>query len=89
MAALSCPLLNTILFMGFLMLFFFHAPAIVASAEKFGTTNPFVLVIMMVGVQGAIEAGVCFVIGSAVGRVLHAVLLKNGSIKSLRKAEAA
>ncbi|MCR5419203.1 MAG: ECF transporter S component [Lachnospiraceae bacterium] len=81
-ASLCCPLLNTILFMGFLMLFFFNSPAIQASAEKFGTHNPLLLVILMVGVQGAIEAGVCFVIASAVSKVLHVVLLKNGSIKN-------
>ncbi len=81
-ASLCCPLLNTCLFMGFLMLFFFDSPAIVSSAEKFGTNNPFKLVILMVGTQGAIEAAVCFVIASAVSRVLYGVLLKNGSIKS-------
>ncbi len=81
-ASLCCPLLNTILFMGFLMTFFYDSPAIQASAEKFGTANPFMLVIAMVGVQGAIEAIVCFVIASAVSRILHGVLLKNGSIKA-------
>ena len=80
-ASLCCPILNTILFMGFLMTFFFNSPSIQASAEKFGTQNPVLLVILMVGVQGAIEAGVCFVIASAVSRVLHAILLKNGSLK--------
>ena len=81
-ASLCCPILNTILFMGFLMLFFYSSPAIVASAEKFGTTNPFLLVILMVGVQGAIEAVTCFIIASAVSKILHAVLLKNGTLKA-------
>ena len=80
-ASLCCPLLNTCLFMGFLMLFFFNSPAIQSSAEKFGTTNPFKLVILMVGTQGAIEAAICFVIASAVSRILYGVLLKNGSIQ--------
>ncbi|MCR5283235.1 MAG: ECF transporter S component [Lachnospiraceae bacterium] len=80
-ASLCCPLLNTILFMGFLMLFFFNSPAIQASAEKFGTHNPLRLVIMMVGVQGAIEAGICFVIAGAVSRILYGVLIKSGAIQ--------
>ncbi|MCR4690213.1 MAG: ECF transporter S component [Lachnospiraceae bacterium] len=79
-AAFACPLLNTCLFMGFLMLLFFHAPAIVAVAEKAGTTNPLVIVTTMVGVQGAIEAVVCGIAASAIGRVVHGVLLKNGSL---------
>ncbi|MBO4336894.1 MAG: ECF transporter S component [Lachnospiraceae bacterium] len=82
-ASLCCPLLNTVLFMGFLMLFFYNTPVIQASAEKFGTTNPFSLVIAMVGVQGAIEAVTCFVIASAVSRILHGILLKNGSIEAV------
>ena len=75
-ASFACPLLNTAFFMGFLMLFFYNAPAITSAAEKFGTTNPLMLIIAMVGVQGLIEAVSCGLIASAIGRVVYGVLRK-------------
>ena len=39
-----------------------------------GVTNPFMFVLAFVGIQGLIEAGVCFVIASAVSRALGVAL---------------
>ena len=73
-ASLACPLLNTLLFMSSLVLFFYNDPYIQDLAAKLGATNPVVFVVLFVGLQGAIEAVVCAVLGSAVSRTLGAAL---------------
>lgn len=64
--ALAAPLLNTLFYMGFMMLLFFNTPYIQEKAAALGVTNPFSLVIAMVGVQGLGEAVTCCVIATAV-----------------------
>ena len=59
---LACPILNTIFYMSSLVL------------DALGVTNPFAFVVAFVGVQGAIEAVVCTVVGAAVARALAAAL---------------
>ena len=73
-ASLACPLLNTLFFMSSLVLFFYHTEYIQNIASGLGTSNPLFFVILFVGVQGAIEAIVCTIIGSAVSRALAAAL---------------
>jgi uncharacterized membrane protein len=75
-ASLACPLLNTLLFMGSLVLFFYHTDYIQGIVATLGVTNPFAFVVVFVGLQGAIEAVVCFVIAGAVSRTLTQVLHK-------------
>ena len=73
-ASLACPLLNTVLFMSSLVIFFYQTDYIQGFAQTFGVTNPFLFVIAFVGVQGLIEAVVCFVIAGAVSRMLASAL---------------
>ncbi len=86
-ASLACPLLNTLLFMSSLVIFFYNTEYIQGFAQVFGATNPFMFVIAFVGVQGAIEAVICFVVGSILTRTLYKVLkaggVKNESAKSV------
>lgn len=74
-ASLACPLLNTVFFMGAVVLIFYHTEFIQGFVQTLGATNPLMFVALFVGVQGLIEAGVCFLIASAVSRTL-AVALK-------------
>ena len=74
-ASLSCPLLNTLLVMSSLVFFFYHTDYIQNLASGLGAANPFIFVVLFVGIQGAIEAVVCTLLGSAVSRAL-AVALK-------------
>ncbi len=69
-ANLSCPLLNTVLFMGSLVLFFYNTEYIQGFAATLGAANPFAFIILFVGVNGLIEAATCFVLGSAVSKAL-------------------
>jgi uncharacterized membrane protein len=74
---LSCPLLNTLFFMTSLVLFFYGSDYIQNFVTALGASNPLVFVLLFVGVQGAIEAAVCFVVGSAVSRTLYGVFRKS------------
>ena len=75
-ASLSCPLLNTLFFMSSLVVFFYNTDYIQGFVSTFGVTNPFAFVIAFVGVQGAIEAIVCFLLAGAISRALGTALHK-------------
>lgn len=73
-ASFSCPVLNTILFMSSLVVIFYNTPYIQTFVTNLGVSNPFTFVIAFVGVQGAIEAAVCFIVASLLTRSLYKVL---------------
>jgi uncharacterized membrane protein len=70
-ANLACPLCNTLFFMSVLCLCFFHTDFIQGLA---GGLNVFAFVAAFVGLNGIVEAATCFVVGSAISRVLARVL---------------
>lgn len=76
-AAFCCPVLNTLLFMSSLVVIFYHTEYIQGMVTKFGAANPFLFVIAFVGIQGVIEAGVCFVMASIISRVLYPIVKKD------------
>jgi uncharacterized membrane protein len=73
-ANLCCPLLNTTFFMGTLVTLFSTT-----MREMFGMTHVIPFIAMFVGLNGVIEAVVCFVVGAAVSAAL---------VKALRVASA-
>lgn len=76
-ASLACPLLNTLFFMGFLCIFFYNTEYIQGIASGLGVGNPILFVAAFVGIQGLIEAGICFVIGSIISRALFSALKRS------------
>lgn len=70
-AALSGAVLNTVLFMGSLCLFFYGSDYIQGMVAQTGAANPIVFIAILVGVQGLIEAGVCFIVGAAISKALR------------------
>ena len=74
LGGLSAPLLNTILFMGSLVAFFYNMDFVQERVAKLGAANPLVFVILTVGLQGALEAVLCTVISAAVTVPLKKVL---------------
>lgn len=64
--ALSAPLLNTALFMGAMVAFFYDMPEVQEKVAELGAANPLIYVILSVGVQGALEAVICCIVGTAV-----------------------
>lgn len=75
-AGLSVPVLNTLLFMSTLFLFFYNTEPIQNIAAAKGADNVLALFAAMVGVQALVEAGVCFVLGTAVAKALAVALKK-------------
>ena len=79
LASLCCPLLNTTFFMGTLhneILLPPNAPQEYAGTmrEQFGMTKVIPFIAAFVGVNGVVEAIVCFVIGTAVSMALKKAL---------------
>ena len=64
--AMSAPLLNTIFFMGYIVLVFYKTDYIQERVASLGAANPLMFVVLLVGVQGLIE----IIVGCAVGGVL-------------------
>ncbi len=73
-AGLSCPILNTILFMGTVILMFYQTDYIQSLVTKLGVENPLAFVITLVGIQGVIEALVCGIISGTVSMTLAKAL---------------
>ena len=67
---LACPLLNTVFFMSSIMIFFGNTELIKGFMEMLGVFNPFLFVLAFVGINGLVEAIVCFVLGSAISKAL-------------------
>ena len=71
---LAAPVLNTILFMSYIMLVFYRTDFIQGKLVELGATGPLMLVVLMVGVQGLLEAAGGLVIGGGVSKaVAHAM----------------
>jgi len=64
--SLSAPLLNTLLFMGYIVLAFYQTEYIQGLVSAKGAASPLMFVVLLVGVQGVVEAVVCSVAGTAV-----------------------
>ena len=63
---MSAPLLNTIFFMGYIVLVFYKTDFVQERVASLGVANPLSFVVALVGVQGLIE----IIVGCAVGGVL-------------------
>ena len=79
--ALSCPFFNTLFFMGFIMLFYYGTDYVQGFCATYGVSNPFALVLAMVGVQGTIELVVCGLLASAVSKAVSLALGKGVVLK--------
>lgn len=76
LASLSCPLLNTLLFMSSLVAFYYNTSFIQGFVKKGNFPNPFLFVIGFVGIQGLIEAVVCTCVATTITLVLKKVLTR-------------
>lgn len=75
-SSLACPVLNTVFFMGIIVTLYWNTDPVQNIAVKLGTTNPLMFIVLLVGVQGLIEALVCAFLGSAIAAVIYGVLQK-------------
>jgi len=74
--ALSAPLLNTLFFMGYICIFFYQCDYVQNLAASLGAANPILFVILLVGVQGLVEAAACGILGSVAGKAIDAFLAR-------------
>lgn len=75
--AISAPLLNTFFFMGYIVLAFYDTETVQAIVTAKGATGPITFVVLVVGVQGLLEAGICGALGGAVSRSVDKFLQKS------------
>lgn len=68
--AISAPLLNTLFFMGYICLVFYRCDYVQNLVTTLGAANPIMFVVLVVGVQGLVEAVVCGVLGSILGKAV-------------------
>lgn len=73
-AGLSCPIINTVLFMGTLVVLFYQTEYIQKLVSSLGATNPLVFIVALVGIQGVIEALVCGILSGTVSLALSRAL---------------
>lgn len=71
---LCAPLCNTALFMGYIVLVFYRIDFIQGKAAELGALNPFMYVILSVGMQGLVEAITGLLIGGGVAKGVDAAL---------------
>lgn len=67
-ASYSAPFLNTLFFMGYIVLFFYNTPRIQDLVTSLNAPNPVMFVILLVGIQGLVEQLVCTLVGGAVSK---------------------
>lgn len=72
--SVSAPLLNTLFFMGYVVLAFYGTEYVQNLVKTTGASNPFMFVILLVGMQGLIEAVTCGVLGAVICKALSVVL---------------
>lgn len=77
LSALAAPLLNTVLFMGYIVLVFYQTDYIQALVTSTGAANAFMFVVLLVGVQGLVEMLVCTVVAGSVSKGV-AVAVRKG-----------
>lgn len=76
--AISAPLLNTLFFMGYIVLVFYRTEFVQNLVVKKGAANPFMFVVLLVGVQGLVEAAACGLLGGTLAKTVDGVLKKKG-----------
>ncbi len=75
---LTGSLINTVLFMGLLILFFYNTEYIQGIAASVGANNAFVFFIAMAGLNGTVEAIVCLIISTAITKAIYGQSKKSG-----------
>ena len=61
LGGLAAPVLNTVFFMGFLVLIFYNCEYVQNLANTLGAANAFMFIVLLVGVQAIFEWAICCV----------------------------
>ena len=85
--AISAPLLNTLFFMGYIVAVFYQTEYIQGLVSTKGASNPLMFVVLLVGVQGLIEAIVCCAAGGVITRAVSSFLSTRAPAKAAKTAK--
>lgn len=85
--SLSAPLLNTLFFMGYIVAVFYQTEYIQGLVSTKGASNPLMFVVLLVGVQGLIEAIVCCAAGGVITRAVSSFLGTRAPAKAAKTEE--
>ena len=77
LGGLAAPALNTVFFMGFLVLLFYQCDYVQNLAQSLGAENALMFIVLLVGVQAVIEWCVCCVVAGAVSLPVRKYLKLN------------
>ena len=77
LGGLTAPVLNTLLFMGYIVLVFYRTDFIQERVATLGAANPLMFVVLSVGVQGVVEALTGMIIGGVVAKGVARALKKD------------
>lgn len=69
-SAMCAPLLNTLFFMGYIVLAFYQCDYVQGLVASKGAANPLMFVVLLVGVQGVMEFLVSGILGGIVARAV-------------------
>ena len=69
-SAMCAPALNTLFFMGYIVLAFYRCDYVQSLVAAKGAANPFMFVVLLVGVQGVAEFLVSGILGGIVARAV-------------------
>ena len=70
-SAMCAPLLNTLFFMGYIVLAFYHCDYVQGLVAANGASNPLMFVVLLVGIQGVAEFLVSGLLGGIVARAVE------------------
>ena len=73
-SSMAAPGLNTLLFMGYIVLAFYNCDYVQSLVANKGASNPFMFVVLLVGVQGVAEFLVSGILGGIVARAVRKYL---------------
>ncbi|MCR5738713.1 MAG: ECF transporter S component [Lachnospiraceae bacterium] len=67
---LAAPMINTILFMGYIVVVFYRTEFVQNLADKVGAANPLMFIVLVVGIQGMLEWLGGVIIGGSVAKAV-------------------
>ncbi len=70
LSAMMAPALNTLFFMGYIVLAFYNCDYVQGLVAKNGAANPLMFVVLLVGIQGVAEFLVSGILGGVVARAV-------------------
>ncbi|MGN0335370.1 MAG: ECF transporter S component [Lachnospiraceae bacterium] len=76
-ASFSCPVLNTVFFMGTIVALFYQTEPIQNLVGNLGVSNPLMFIIALVGVQGILETVICSFLAGILSTTLAKALKRS------------